>query len=132
MNVKSLTPLVTMLLGMILAAGSAHAQEDNSVMDRLNLSSQQREQIKDLREKFRAETEKIRADIKRLLEVEKDLKSRTPVDEAALAKVLRQRADKEIELSLALTRFNERLEALLSAEQKRTLDRVREEKRGKK
>lgn len=132
MNVKSLTPLVTMLLGMILAAGSAHAQEDNSVMDRLNLSSQQREQIKDLREKFRAETEKIRADIKRLLEVEKDLKGKTPVDETALAKVLRQRADKEIELSLALTRFNERLEALLSADQKRTLDKVREEKRGKK
>lgn len=131
MNVKSLTPLITLLLGMILAAGSAHAQEDN-VMDRLNLSSQQREQIKDLREKFRAETEKIRADIKRLLEVEKDLKGKNPVDETALAKVLRQRADKEIELSLALTRFNERLEALLSAEQKRTLDKVREEKRGKK
>jgi len=132
MNVKFLRPLMMLLVGMMVMAGSAYAQDDSSVMDRLGLTSQQREQIKDLREKFRGETEKLRVDIKRLLEVEKDLKAATPLDETALARTLRQRADKEIELSLALTRFNERLESILSADQKRTLDRLRGEKRGKK
>jgi|GEM_PF-1935863 len=132
MRVKFPGLLVALFPAIVMAVGPAYAQDDNSIMDRLNLSSQQREQIKDLREKFRAETEKIRADIKRLLEVEKDLKEKTPIDEPALAKVLRQRADKEIELSLALTRFNERLESILSADQKRMLDKVRQEKRGRK
>ncbi len=132
MKVKFLYPLVPLFVSMMVMVGTAYAQDDNSIMDRLGLSSQQKEQVKDLRDKFRSETETLRSDIKRLLEEEKTLKNANPVNESALAAKLRQRADKEIELTLALTRFNERLESILTADQKRMLGKIREEKRNKK
>lgn len=132
MKVTFLYPLVTLCFSMMLMAGTAYAQDDGSIMDRLGLNAQQKEQVKDLRDKFRSETEKLRSDIKRLLEEEKTLKNANPVNESALGAKLRQRADKEIELTLALTRFNERLESILTADQKRMLDKIRAEKRSKK
>jgi Spy/CpxP family protein refolding chaperone len=131
MKVKFLYPLVTVLFSMMVMAGTAYAQDDGSIMDRLGLNAQQKEQVKDLREKFRSETEKLRSDIKRLLEEERELKSADQVKESALAAKLRQRADKEIELTLALTRFNERLESILTSDQKRVLEKIRAEKRSK-
>lgn len=127
MKMKFLRPFVTLLAGMMLMAGAAYAQDDASIMDRLSLSEAQKGQIKDLREKFRVETEKLRADIKRLLDQERALKKDGNTD--GLRPVLRQRADKEIELSLALTRFNEQLESILTPEQRRVLEKIREEKR---
>jgi Spy/CpxP family protein refolding chaperone len=129
MKLKFLRPLMTVLAGMLLLAGASYAQDDASVMDRLNLSESQKVQIKDLREKFRTETEKLRSVLKQLLEEEKQLRKANPPNEAALRAKLKERADKEIELSLALTRFNERLEAILTPDQKRLLAKIREEKR---
>jgi Spy/CpxP family protein refolding chaperone len=129
MKLKFLHPLMTMLVGMLLVSGAAYAQDDASVMDRLNLTETQKVQIKDLREKFRAETEQLRTALKQLLEEEKQLRKANPPNEAALRAKLKERADKEIELSLALTRFNERLEGILTADQKKMLAKIREEKR---
>jgi Spy/CpxP family protein refolding chaperone len=129
MKLKFLTPFMTLLASMMLLSGAAYAQDDASVMDRLNLSESQKTQIKDLREKFRTETEQLRTAVKQLLEEEKQLRKANPPNEAALRSKMKERADKEIELSLALTRFNERLEGILTADQRRILDRIREEKR---
>ncbi|MDB5034063.1 MAG: hypothetical protein JWQ98_1304 [Chlorobi bacterium] len=125
MKMKITRPIVALLASMTLMAGSAYAQEDGSIMDRLNLSAQQKTQIKTLREQFQSETKPLRDDIKKLLETERQLKSATPLNEAALRPVLKQRADKEIELSLALTRFNENLESILTADQKNLLKQIR-------
>jgi len=129
MKLKFLRPFMTVLAGMMLLAGASYAQDDVSIMDRLNLTDAQKGQVKDLREKFRAETEQLRADLKQLLDEEKVLRKANPPNEAALRAKLKQRADKEIELSLALTRFNEKLEGILTADQKRLLAKIREEKR---
>ncbi|MEO5928940.1 MAG: Spy/CpxP family protein refolding chaperone [Candidatus Kapaibacterium sp.] len=125
MKMKITRPVVALLASMTLMAGSAYAQEDGSIMDRLNLSAQQKTQIKTLREQFQSETKPLRDDIKKLLETERQLKSATPLNEASLRPVLKQRADKEIELSLALTRFNENLEGILTADQKNLLKQIR-------
>jgi Spy/CpxP family protein refolding chaperone len=129
MKLKFLRPFMTLLAGMMLLSGAAYAQDDASVMDRLNLSESQKVQIKDLREKFRTETEQLRSTLKQLLEEEKQLRKVNPPNTAALRAKLEERADKEIELSLALTRFNERLEAILTPSQKQMLAKIREEKR---
>ena len=131
MKMKLLRPFVALLAGMMLMSGAALAQDDASIMDRLNLSDAQKGQVKDLREKFRVETEKLRADIKRLLDQERALKKGGGSTDA-LRPVLKQRADKEVELSLALTRFNEQLEGILTQDQRRVLEKIREEKRRQK
>ena len=131
MTMKFLRSILTLLSGMMLIVGAAYAQEDTSIMERLNLTAQQKDQIKTLREQFQSETKQLRADIKSLLEEEKRLKGSASPNEAALRSLLKQRADKEIELSLALTRFNEKLESILTADQKRILKKALEEKRGK-
>ena len=120
--------VMTFVIGMMMA-GLAHAQDESSIIDKLGLTDVQKGQIKELRDKFRSETEKLRADIKRLLEDEKQLKQANPPNEVALRAKLKERADKEIEISLALTRFNERLENILPPEQKRLLDKIRQERK---
>jgi Spy/CpxP family protein refolding chaperone len=120
--------VMTFVIGMMMA-GLAHAQDESSIIDKLGLTDVQKGQIKELRDKFRSETEKLRADIKRLLEDEKQLKQANPPNEVALRAKLKERADKEIEISLALTRFNERLENILTPEQKRLLDKIRQERK---
>lgn len=121
--------LMTLVAGLVLIAGAANAQEEASIMDKLGLSDGQKAQIKDLRDKFRGETEKLRTEIKRLLEEEKQLKQSGSANETALRAKLKERAEKEIELSLALTRFNERLEKILTPDQKKLLDKIRQERR---
>jgi Spy/CpxP family protein refolding chaperone len=129
MKLKFLHPFMTMLLGMVLLTGAAYAQDDASVMDRLNLSDAQKVQIKDLREKFRTETEPLRSSLKQLLEDEKRIRMANPQNESSLRDILKKRADKEIELSLALDRFNKQLEGILTPDQRKILAKIREEKR---
>jgi Spy/CpxP family protein refolding chaperone len=121
-------PLMTILAVMALSALSLQAQDD-SIIERLGLTPAQQGQIHDLREKFRAQTEQIRSDIRRLVEEEKKLKSAPSPNEAALRAKLKERADKEIELSLALTRFNEQVEGILTPAQQKLLEKIRSERR---
>ena len=127
MTMKILRPLAAFLLGLSLMAGTAFAQDEASIMEQLGLTPAQKETIKDLREQFIRDTEKVRADIRRLLEEERKLKSASKPSEAVLRKKLMERADKEIEFSLALTRFNERVEDVLTAQQLRKLETLRKE-----
>jgi Spy/CpxP family protein refolding chaperone len=127
MKLKFPRQLILLVAGMMLTAGVSYAQsDDNSIVDQLKLTPAQQEQLKTLRERFRTETEPIRRDIKHLLEQEKSIKSKSPVDQRALQAVLKDRAAKEVDLSLALTRFNEQVEGILTSEQKEILKHIRE------
>ncbi len=129
MRLDFLRSFMVAFASLLLLVGSVHAQDDGAIMDRLGLSEAQKDQLRDLREKFRAETEQLRAEIRRLLQEEKQLKSATPPNETVLRSKLKERADKEIELSLALTRFNDRVEAILTPAQRKELEKMRTEKR---
>lgn len=101
--------------------GVAHAQDDGSLIEQLNLTPAQKEQIHKLRDQFKSETEPIRSSLAQIQKEVRQIKSGNPVSEGALRNKLRQQADKEIELSLAITRFQERVEALLTPDQKKLL-----------
>jgi Spy/CpxP family protein refolding chaperone len=109
--------IIALLAGLTLMAGVVHAQEDDSILDKLKLTPTQREQIKTLNDKFRTRSAPLRTDIARLLDEEKKLKAASSPDLAALKAKMQERADKEIELALELTRYREGLEAILTPEQ---------------
>jgi Spy/CpxP family protein refolding chaperone len=124
-NIKQVRPLAMLLFGLAVAAGPAYAQSDAPIMEQIDLTKVQREQIKSLTEQFARETEPLRNDIRRLLEEEKRLKTAPSTNEEALRRRLRERADREIDLSLALTRFHERVENLLTPVQRKKLGELR-------
>lgn len=124
-SLKRVRPFAMLLIGLAVAAGPAYAQGDVPVMDQIDLTKPQRDQIKTMTEQFARETEPVRNDIRRLLEEEKRLKTSATKNEDALRRKLRERADKEIDLSLALTRFHERVESLLTPSQRKKLGELR-------
>lgn len=117
MKLHFLRWLMPMLLGITLLGQPLYAQDTDDIIEKLRLTQTQRDQVKKLREAFRKETEPIRAEINRLLEEEKTLKKAPKVNTDQLKTVLKQRADKEVELSLALTTFVQNLEGLFTPEQ---------------
>ena len=124
---NTLRPLAMLLFGLAVSAGPAMAQGDAPIMEQISLTPQQRDQIKKLTNDFARETEPLRNDIRRLVDEEKGLKSAATTNETALRRKLKERADKEIELSIALTRFHERVEGLLTAPQLRKLDDLKKQ-----
>ena len=120
-TIKQARSLALLLFGLAMAAGPAYAQEDAQIMEQIDLTPQQKGQIETFTKQFARETATLRNDIRRLVEEEKQLKAATKPNEDALRKKLRERADKEIELSLALTRFHERVEGILSPTQREKL-----------
>ncbi len=123
MNLTSVRSLLLLLVALVTMSGALYAQDD-SIIEQLNLSTQQREQVKKLRDQFRTETEDVRVAIKQLQKEVRALKTATPINEGALEAKLKQQAAREIELSLAITRFQEKIESLLTADQKRLLKRL--------
>ncbi|KXK56397.1 MAG: Spy/CpxP family protein refolding chaperone [Chlorobi bacterium] len=117
MKLHILRWLMPMLFGMVLLGQPLHAQDTDDIIEKLRLTQTQRDQVKKLREAFRKETEPMRAEINRLLEEEKALKKAAKVNTDQLKSVLKLRADKEVELSLALTTFVQNLEALFTPDQ---------------
>ena len=128
MNWNPLRLVIALIAGLTIATGTVRAQDADSVIDKLKLTTSQHEQIKQLRDKFRTETEKLRTDIKRLLDEEKKLKSAPSPNEDLLRSVLRKRAELEIDLSLALTRYIERLQGILTPEQWELLQKFKKNK----
>lgn len=122
---RPLTGLVVLLL--VAASSAAWAQDE--IIDQLGLSTDQKAKIEKLREDFKKETAPIFSDINRILRQEKDLRRSSPVNQQELRRLLQERADKEIELSLALSRFNEQLEQILTPRQRQTLQKLREQKK---
>lgn len=125
---KQVRPLAVLLFGLAISAGPAIAQ-DQPIMEQIGLTKQQRDQIEQLTVQFGRETETLRSDIKRLVEEEKKLKSAAAPNESALRRRLQERADKEIELSLALTRFHERVEKLLTPAQRKKMADLKNQNR---
>ncbi len=121
MTARYLRPLLPLMVAIASIAGVAHAQDDGSLIEQLNLSPAQKEQIRKLRDQFKTETEPVRTALAQTQKEVRQLKGANPVNEAALRAKLKQQADKEIELSLAITRFQERVEALLTPDQKKLL-----------
>ena len=101
MTVRYLRPLLTITVAFASVAGVLHAQDGGSLIEQLNLTADQKTQIRKLREQFKNETESIRTAISQLQKEVRQLKSVSPVNEMALRAKLKQQADKEIELSLA-------------------------------
>lgn len=123
MNLTPVRSLTALLVAILVTSGGLYAQDD-SIIEQLNLSAQQREQVKKLRDQFRSETEEVRGLIKQLQKEVRSLKTATPINEAALEAKLKQQAAAEIQLSLAITRFQEKIESLLTPDQKRLLKRL--------
>jgi Spy/CpxP family protein refolding chaperone len=123
MNLTPVRSLTALLVAILVTSGGLYAQDD-SIIEQLNLSAQQREQVKKLRDQFRSETEEVRGSIKQLQKEVRSLKTATPINEAALEAKLKQQAAAEIQLSLAITRFQEKIESLLTPDQKRLLKRL--------
>ncbi len=113
------------LVSGVALAQSPASGDDSSIMEQLNLDAAQKAKLKGLREKFLKETEALRNDIKQLLKEERELKKSSETDESLLRNKMKERADKEIELTLALTRFNEQVEAILTDKQKQKLKEMR-------
>ena len=126
-NSKLVRPIAMLLFGLVTAAGTASAQDDGPIMEQLGLSKQQRDQIASLTDAFLRETTPLRSDIRRLVEEEKRLKAAASPNEAALRRKLQERADKEIDLSLALTRFHERVEAVLTVPQRKKMAELKKQ-----
>jgi Spy/CpxP family protein refolding chaperone len=124
MIVRYLRSVLVVAAVLTAAAGIVRAQDEGSLLDQLNLTTAQKEQIQKLRDQFKSETEPIRTAITQLQKEVRQLKSANPVNENALRAKLKQQADKEIELSLAITRFQERVEGLLTPDQKKLLKKL--------
>ncbi|MBL0332633.1 MAG: Spy/CpxP family protein refolding chaperone [Chlorobiota bacterium] len=128
--------LFTILGICLLSFGFAHvtlaqpkvASTDPDIEQQLNLSDAQKTKLKLLRLKFKAETKDINIEIARLVDEERTIKKETPTNLVALKSVLKERAEKEVELSLALSRFEEKQLAILTSDQKQLLKRLKSEK----
>ena len=128
-NNKQMRMAAMLLFGLAIAAGPVYAQGDAPIMEQIDLTNQQREQIKTLTEQFVRETRELRSGISRLVAEEKLLKNAATPNEAALRAKMKARADMEIELSLALTRFHERVEKLLTPAQRLKLNELKAQNR---
>jgi phosphoenolpyruvate carboxylase len=120
MNWKFFRSIVATLAMLLLASGASFAQD---YIEQLGLSARQKEQITELRDQTKKESKPILDEIKRLLDEEKRLR-KSGAPEAELRRIMKLRADKEIELSLSLRRFNEKFESILTPDQKRTLQSI--------
>jgi Spy/CpxP family protein refolding chaperone len=129
MNWKFFRSIVAVLAMLLLVSGSSFAQDE--ITDQLGLSTRQKEQLKELREQTKRESKPVVEEINRLLNEERRLR-KSGAPEGELRRVMKLRADKEIELTLAISRFNEKLEALLTADQRQKLGEIIAKRNGSK
>jgi Spy/CpxP family protein refolding chaperone len=114
-------------IAMLLLAGSSSIAQEQSITDQLELTARQQELIKELRAQFQRDSKPIVDRTNELLAEEKRLrKARAP--ESELRRVMKLRADKEIELALAISRFQENIQATLTPEQKKVLQRISDQR----
>ncbi len=116
---------LAMLVALVLLTSATAVRAQDDILQQLDLSAEQQTRINQLTDGFRAETRPIIDDINRLLKKEKELRKASPVDEDALRQVMKQRSDKEIELSLALNRFQDHVEQILTPKQRQTLKELK-------
>lgn len=111
---------------LLFTAGvSASAQDD--LVEQLNLTADQKTKLKELQENFQKEAGTLQKQINDLVGEERRLR-KNDAAESELRKVMQERADKEIELTMALNRFTEKVKNLLTAEQLRKWEQLKKQR----
>ena len=126
MNTQSRTPgrlLLMMLLIGLFGTSAAWSQEE-SLEAQLNLTAQQKEQIKDLKETFKREAAPIKARIKKL-QAERSRLEAAKASNEAISEVLNQKADEEIKLAMLLRDFKQNYLKILTPEQLKLLQALK-------
>lgn len=118
-------PLFALLL--LSLTGAAQAQDQTPLVDKLNLTSAQKDQVRQLRAQFKAENERLAGALRQAQNEVKQLQAANPVNEVALRAALNKQASAEIDLRIAITRFYEKLDAILTPPQRAILQRMRQQ-----
>jgi Spy/CpxP family protein refolding chaperone len=112
----------------ILSSTVAFAQIDESLEQKLGLTTAQRNEIEQLRTQFKEDSAPIKSRIKELQANRRELEQ-SGADQARIKAVLEKIADEEIELSLLLNKFKRDYLAVFTEEQ---LAKLREMKKQRK
>ncbi len=110
------------LIFSLLGSSSAWSQGDDSPEIQPPLTSQQKQQIEQLREKFKRDAAPIKARIKELQEKRSRLEASGASNEQIRA-VLDEMADEEIKLALLLRQFKQDYLNVLTDEQRKSLQK---------
>ena len=116
--------LTVSLLLTIVSSGVAWSQDDESIEGQLNLTQQQKEEIRELRDNFKKEAAPIKSRINTLQSERKQLE-KDGATQAEVKKVLEKIADEEISLTLLLNKFKKDYLAVLTADQRRKLQELK-------
>lgn len=116
--------LTVALLLTIVSSGVAWSQDDESIEGQLNLTQQQKEEIRELRDNFKKEAAPIKSRINTLQSERKQLE-KDGATQAEVKKVLEKIADEEISLTLLLNKFKKDYLAVLTADQRRKLQELK-------
>ena len=113
-----------MLIFGLLGSTSAWSQGDESLETQLKLTSQQKQQIEQLRETFKKDAAPIKERLRKLQEELSRLEAAN-ASNAQIREVLDQKADEEIRLALLLRKFKQDYLEVLTDEQKRLLQSLK-------
>lgn len=114
-----------MLIFGLLGSTSAWSQGDESLETQLKLTSQQKQQIEQLREVFKKDAAPIKERLRKLQEELSRLEAAN-ASNAQIREVLDQKADEEIRLALLLRKFKQDYLEVLTDEQKRLLQSLKD------
>ena len=109
---------------MIFGSGIAAAQSEESLEAQLNLTAKQQEKIAALRASFKEDSAPIKARIK-ALRADYDKLKAAGASEADQKEALQKIANEEIALTLLLNAFKKDYLAVLTDEQRRTLQELK-------
>ncbi len=107
--------VLTLMIGL-MGSNIAWSQADESLEAQLKLTQQQKEQITQLREKFKADAAPIQAKIKTLQQKRAALEADGASNDAISA-VLEEKASQEIKLAMLLRKFKQNYLKILTEEQ---------------
>ena len=108
----------------ILGSGIAAAQSEESLEAQLNLTAKQKEKITELRASFKQDSAPIKTRIK-ALRADYDKLKAANASEADQKEALQKIANEEIALTLLLNAFKKDYLAVLTDEQRRTLQELK-------
>lgn len=120
---RSLAAIAALVL---LSSGVAWGQEDDEKIEALlNLTTQQKVETRELREKFNSDLAPMKAHLKELRGERKRLEGQGASKEQ-IKDVLEKIADQEIEITLLINQFKKDYLAILTPEQRRKLQEVKD------
>jgi Spy/CpxP family protein refolding chaperone len=121
---KRLGTFALMLIFGLLGSTSAWSQGEESLETQLKLTSQQKQQIDQLRQAFKTEAAPIKVKLRGLQKELSRLEASNATN-AQIREVLDQKADEEIRLALLLRKFKQDYLEVLTNEQKKLLQSLK-------